>query len=110
MFPKLHDGLRKFALHQKSQLKSGSVVEKSQHLSYNNNLLCILLFVFVLMSTIHATILVECGVLIRLFSVFIYDLAITLNKINFDLLKRINDDFYFILHNRSCYILFYLLD
>ena len=44
-------------------------------------LLCILsLFVFVLMSTMHATILVECGVLIRLFAVFFYDLAITLNK------------------------------
>ena len=46
------------------------------------------------MSTMHATILVECGVLIRLFAVFFYDLAIiTLNKTNFNLLKRINDDF-----------------
>ena len=45
------------------------------------------------MSTMHATILVERGVLIRLFAVFFYDLAITLNKTNFNLLKRINDDF-----------------
>ena len=57
-------------------------------------LLCILLlFVFVKMSTMYATILVECGVLKRLFAVFFYDLAITLNKTYFNLLKRINDDF-----------------